>query len=137
MDEKNLDALNNELMTLIRRSALDKKHGGLDRSSYTLLNYLSSHERTGVKTLAEELGLDTSTISRQTAVLESKNYVVRIPDPQDGRSSYFQITELGAQTLATARQLRLQRYEQIFEDWSPEECHMFRAMLSKLNRKLT
>lgn len=137
MDEKNLDALNNELMTLIRRSTLDKKHGGLDRSSYTLLNYLSSHERTGVKTLAEELGLDTSTISRQAAVLESKNYVVRIPDPQDGRSSYFQLTELGAQTLETARQLRLQRYEQIFEDWSPEECQMFRAMLSKLNCKLT
>ncbi|WP_310830713.1 MarR family winged helix-turn-helix transcriptional regulator [Paenibacillus pedocola] len=137
MDEKNLDALNNEMMTLIRRSTLDKKHGGLDRSSYTLLHYLSRHDKSGVKALAEELGLDTSTISRQTAVLESKDYVVRIPDPQDGRSSYFQITEFGAQTLANARRLRLQRYEEIFEEWSPEECQTFRTLLAKLNRKLT
>ncbi|WP_425340021.1 MarR family winged helix-turn-helix transcriptional regulator, partial [Paenibacillus ihuae] len=63
--------------------------------------------------------------------------VVRIPDPQDGRSSYFQITEFGAQTLANARRLRLQRYEEIFEDWSPEECQTFRTLLAKLNRKLT
>jgi DNA-binding MarR family transcriptional regulator len=137
MDEKNLDALNNEMMTLIRRSTLDKKHGGLDRSSYTLLNYLSSHDKTGVKALAEEFGLDTSTISRQTAVLTGKDYAVQIPDPQDGRSSYFQITELGLETLAKARAIRLQRYEQIFGDWSPEECQTFRKMLAKLNRKLT
>lgn len=99
MDDKNLDALNNEMMTLIRRSTLDKKHGGLDRSSYTLLNYLSTHPRTSVKVLAEEFGLDTSTISRQTAVLENKDYVVRIPDPQDGRSSYFKITDRGVPKL--------------------------------------
>jgi hypothetical protein len=59
MDDNNLDALNNEMMTLIRRSTLDKKHGGL------------------------------------------------------------------------------QRYEQIFAEWSPGECQSFREMLAKLNDKLT
>jgi DNA-binding MarR family transcriptional regulator len=134
--DKNLESLNHEMMALIRRVSLDKKHGGLDRSSYTLLHYLSNHDQAGVKALAEEFGLDTSTISRQTSVLEAKDYVVRVPDPQDGRSSYFQITALGAQTFAEAREIRLQRYEQIFADWSPEDRHTFSELLARLNRKL-
>ncbi|MEK3687849.1 MULTISPECIES: MarR family winged helix-turn-helix transcriptional regulator [unclassified Paenibacillus] len=134
--DKNLETLNHELITLIRLGSLDKKHGGLDRSSYTLLHHLSNHDKVGVKALAEEFGLDTSTISRQTSVLEAKDYVVKVPDPQDGRSSYFQITALGAQTFAEARDIRLQRYEQIFEDWSPVDCQTFSGLLARLNRKL-
>lgn len=62
--------------------------------------------------------------------------MVKVPDPQDGRSSYFQITALGAQTFAEARDIRLQRYEQIFEDWSPGDCQTFSGLLARLNRKL-
>lgn len=135
-DDKDLESLNHELITLIRHGSLDKKHGGLDRSSYTLLHHLSNHDKVGVKALAEEFGLDTSTISRQTSVLESKGYVERVPDPQDGRSSYFQLTDLGLQKFAEARDIRLQRYEQIFADWSPGDCHTFSGLLARLNRKL-
>lgn len=134
--DKKLETLNHELITLIRLGSLDKKHGGLDRSSYTLLHHLSNHDKVGVKALAEEFGLDTSTISRQTSVLEAKDYVVKVPDPQDGRSSYFQITALGEQTFAEARDIRLQRYEQIFEDWSAGDCQTFSGLLARLNRKL-
>lgn len=133
---KNLDALNHELITLIRHGSLDKKHGGLDRSSYTLLHHLASHGKVGVKALAEALGLDTSTISRQTSVLMEKNYVVRVPDPQDGRSSYFEITALGSEKLAKAHEIRLERYGQIFADWSAADCQTFSELLARLNRKL-
>ncbi|ETT77007.1 regulatory protein MarR [Paenibacillus sp. FSL R7-277] len=134
--DKHLEALNQELITLIRLGSLDKKHGGLDRSSYTLLHHLSIHDKVGVKALAEQFGLDTSTISRQTSVLEAKNYVERVPDPQDGRSSYFQLTALGAQTFAEARDIRLARYGEIFGDWSPEDCGLFSGLLARLNRTL-
>jgi len=136
MEDKNLEFINDELLSLIRRASLDKKPGGLDRSNYTLLNHLSVHERIGVKALAEDLCLDISTISRQTSVLESKGYVVRQPDPQDGRSSYFQITEQGEQVLHEAKKVRLGRYEQLFKEWSPEECQTFGALLARLNRTL-
>ncbi|NGM83395.1 MarR family transcriptional regulator [Paenibacillus sp. 7124] len=136
MDDKNLDFISNEMLKLIRRASLDKKHGGLDRSSYTLLHHLSSHDNIGVKALAEEFGLDTSTISRQISVLELKEYIERIPDPQDGRSSYFQITELGSQRLAEAKKIRMNRYEQIFQNWSPQECRTFGDSLARLNRTL-
>lgn len=136
MDEKNLNSLNTEMMTLLRRSAIDKKLGGLDRSSYTLLDHLADCSLLGVKALAERLGLDSSTISRQTAVLESKSYIERVPDQQDGRASNFRITVLGRETLEQAREIRLRRYSQLFEDWSAAECRMFTDMLSKLNRRL-
>ncbi|MNP26801.1 MarR family protein [compost metagenome] len=136
MDEKNLNSLNTEMMTLIRRSAIDKKLGGLDRSSYTLLDHLAGCPQLGVKALAERLGLDSSTISRQTAVLEAKSCIERVPDQLDGRASNFRITALGRETLEQAREIRLRRYGQLFEDWSAAECRMFTDMLSKLNRKL-
>ncbi|MFD1776139.1 MarR family winged helix-turn-helix transcriptional regulator [Paenibacillus rhizophilus] len=136
MEDKNLDFISNEMLKLIRRASLDKKHGGLDRSSYTLLYHLSNHDNAGVKALAEEFGLDTSTISRQASVLELKGYIERVPDPQDGRSSYFQITELGLQRLAEARKKRLDRYEQIFNEWSPQECRTFGELLARLNTNL-
>jgi DNA-binding MarR family transcriptional regulator len=136
MEDKNLEFINNELMTLIRRSSLDKKLGGLDRSTYTLLGHLSIHESIGVKALAEHFGLDISTISRQASVMEAKGYVVRLPDSQDGRSSYFQITELGAEKLMEAKKARLDRYEQLFEVWSAEECQTFGTLLARLNRTL-
>ncbi len=136
MDEKNLNSLNTEMMTLLRRSAIDKKLGGLDRSSYTLLDHLADCSQLGVKALAERLGLDSSTISRQTAVLEAKSYIERVPDQQDGRASNFRITVLGRETLEQAREIRLRRYGQLFEDWSAAECRMFTDMLSKLNRRL-
>lgn len=136
MDEKNLESLNNEMMTLIRRSTTDKKLGGLDRSSYTLLYHLLGYPQLGVKALAELLGLDSSTISRQTAVLEEKSYVERVPDQQDGRASNFRITGLGREKLEQARTLRLKRYGELFEEWSAEDCRIFTEMLSRLNRRI-
>ncbi|WJH33796.1 MarR family transcriptional regulator [Paenibacillus sp. CC-CFT747] len=62
----------------------------MDRSSYTLLTQLSQKGGpAGVKALADEFRLDVSTVSRQTTLLEAKGYVKRVPDPEDGRSSFL------------------------------------------------
>lgn len=134
MEDKNLELINNELIALIRRASLDRKHGGLDRSTYTLLQHLSIHQPLGVKALADDFRLDISTLSRQTSVLESKGYVVRLPDPQDGRSSNFQITKLGAEKLSEAKKVRLERYELLLADWTTEERQTFGTLLARLNR---
>jgi DNA-binding MarR family transcriptional regulator len=135
MNENDLERIDYEVVLLIRRAALDKELGGLDRSTYTLLTQLSKSEGpAGVKALADEFRLDISTISRQTTVLEAKGYVQRLPDPADGRSSYFQVTEEGMRRLTDARRVRLARYEQLFKDWSDEERRQFGKLLSRLNR---
>ncbi|MBP1995076.1 MarR family winged helix-turn-helix transcriptional regulator [Paenibacillus eucommiae] len=134
MEENNLEVIDYELVLLIRRASLDKKLGGLDRSTYTLLHQLSNNGPVGVKSLAEEFRLDISTVSRQTTDLELKGYVKRLQEPTDGRASSFQITELGTQKLMEAKKARLARHSQLFKDWSDEECQKFGELLARLNR---
>ncbi|TMV47219.1 MarR family transcriptional regulator [Paenibacillus mesophilus] len=137
MEQKRLEEIDLELATLIRRAtaaALDKKLGTLERSAYLLLNQLDSCGPTGVKALSEQFRLDISTVSRQTAALETKGYIQRLPDPTDGRASHFQITELGLQELLETRRARIDRFTKLFRDWSEEECRMLGLLLGKLNR---
>lgn len=134
MEEKDLELIDYELVVLIRRSSLDKELGGLDRSTYTLLTQLSMNEPIGVKALANEFHLDISTISRQTSVLEAKGYVQRLPDPTDGRSSYFQVTKEGIRKLMEAKKVRIARYTHLTKDWTDEERQKFGELLARLNR---
>jgi DNA-binding MarR family transcriptional regulator len=126
-----------ELAILMRRflaATTTKKIGTLDRSAYLLLHQISSNGSSGVKALAEEFQLDISTISRQTASLEQKGYVYRIPDPQDGRAYSLQITEIGAAELASNKQARYERVAELLQDWSTEDQQKFGELLSKFNR---
>ncbi|GAA3412709.1 MarR family winged helix-turn-helix transcriptional regulator [Paenibacillus hodogayensis] len=137
MDKHDLEALDLELATFGRRAtavAMDKKLGTLERSAYLLLHHLSVHGPTGVKSLAEQFRLDISTISRQTAALESKLYIHRLPDPTDGRASSFEITESGSAELRKTKELRLARFAKLFEGWTPDESDQFLHLLAKLNR---
>lgn len=132
-----LEQIDLELATLIRRATAataDKRLGALERSAYLLLNQLSGHGSTGVKALSEQFRLDISTVSRQTAALEMKGYILRQPDPADGRASQFQITELGMRELSETRRARMARFSKLFQDWSDEECRLLGQLLSKLNR---
>lgn len=126
-----------ELAILMRRlmaAATNKKVGNLDRSAYLLLHQISSHGSAGVKALAEEFHLDISTVSRQTAALELKGYVYRIPDPQDGRAYSLQITEIGAKELASNKQARFERVAELLQEWKMEDQQKFGELLSKFNR---
>lgn len=125
-----------ELSTLVRHitSTTYKTGCYLDRSGYLLLNHVVTHGPTGVKALAEEFGLNVSTTSRQSAALEQKGYLKRVPDPADGRAFSLQITALGERVLNHDRDLRRTRIDEVFKDWTPEEREAFGELLAKFNR---
>jgi DNA-binding MarR family transcriptional regulator len=135
MDEHSLETIDLELAVLLRRltSISTKKLGNLDRSAYLLLHQITSYGPAGVKALAEEFQLDISTVSRQTAALEQKGYVNRLPDPLDGRAYSFQITELGIKEFTEYQQLRFEKIAEILKDWSDEEQELFGRLLKKYN----
>jgi DNA-binding MarR family transcriptional regulator len=137
MKRESLETIELELAILIRyitSIVLDKKIGNLDRSAYLLLRQIDKRGSAGVKVLAEEFRLDISTASRQTAALESKGYVDRTPDPDDGRACSFAITELGAKEMEECRQARLDRLADKLKDWTDEESIEFGKLLEKFNR---
>jgi DNA-binding MarR family transcriptional regulator len=138
MKQPSLEELELELAILYRRitSITHHKIGNLDRSAYLLLHQINSHGSAGVKALAYEFNLDISTVSRQTASLEQKGYIYKIPNPKDGRSYSYQITELGLKEYEESKQARLERVTKVLENWSAEECKIFGQLLKKFNRSV-
>ena len=134
MEDNSLEIIDLELALLIRRiTSANRKIGHLDRSAYLILYRILSDGPAGVKTLAEESHLDVSTLSRQTAALEQKGYVERIPDPLDRRAYSLQITELGKQEFYEHRKLRFAALAENFKNWTEEEQSQFASLLQKYN----
>jgi DNA-binding MarR family transcriptional regulator len=137
MDEHSLERIELELAILIRRTTSisnNKKLGNLDRSAYLILRRIKAKGAVGVKVLAEEFKLDISTVSRQAATLEQKDYLYRIPDPSDGRAYSLQLTEQGEKELFDYKEARLERVAELLEDWSDEERELFGVLLEKFNQ---
>ncbi|MNI16880.1 MarR family protein [compost metagenome] len=137
MNENPLETIELELAILTRRITSlthDKKIGSLDRSAYLLLHQISAHGSAGVKALADEFRLDISTVSRQTAALEQKGYVSRVPDPLDGRAYFLQITDAGLSELNENKKARLDRISNLLKSWPEEEQQQFGQLLLKFNR---
>ena len=65
-----------------------------EASILTVLAHLEAPER--MKPLAELLGRDATTVSRQIAGLEQRKLVKRSPCPEDGRATVVAITGPGA-----------------------------------------
>ncbi|NWL90129.1 MULTISPECIES: MarR family winged helix-turn-helix transcriptional regulator [unclassified Paenibacillus] len=133
MEHYNLDKIELELAILYRRMT-NRKHEVLDRSAYILMHQIMRHGKAGIKTLADEFHLDISTVSRQVSSLEEKGYVLRTPDPSDGRAFFLEVTELGQHKFQEARTARQERISNLLKDWSDEEAEQFGALLKKLNR---
>ena len=64
-------------------------------SILTVLAHLEAPER--MKPLADKLGRDATTVSRQIAGLEERKLVRRSPCPMDGRATVVEITDEGAE----------------------------------------
>ncbi|MDQ0191224.1 MarR family transcriptional regulator [Alicyclobacillus cycloheptanicus] len=136
-DPQLIGFIESEVAILVRRATsltTNRRLGVLDRSAYLLLRQLDAHGPLGVKALAEEFGLDISTVSRQAAALVSKNLAERIPDPRDGRASHFRITETGRKQLEETRRARFERYARLLEGWTDEERRTFGELLARFNR---
>jgi len=135
MKDRSVEIIDIELSVLIRRvTSASRKIGHLDRSAYLLLHRIISQGPAGVKTLADESNLDVSTISRQTAALEQKGYVERIPDLVDKRAYTLQITDLGRKEFHDHQQLRFSAIKEVLKEWPEEEQQLFGNLLKKYNQ---
>ena len=102
-----------------------------EASILTVLAHLDGPER--MKPLAELLGRDATTVSRQIAGLERQKLVKRSPCPDDGRATVVQITKAGRKlverTLPMTRALRKQAMKGIS---SADAKVLTRALLQML-----
>lgn len=99
-------------------------------SILTVLAHLEEPER--MKPLAEKLGRDATTVSRQIAGLEAAGFVRRSPCPDDGRSTVVGITKAGAELVEQTIPLTLALRKRAMKGISKSEAKLLTLVLAKM-----
>ena len=87
--------------------------------------------------LASALGLDPSSVSRQVSAVERAGYVVREPDPSDGRATRLVLTERGQAAATAVQEKRAQALAVLTPGWTDHDLDELAAQLARLNHDLT
>jgi DNA-binding MarR family transcriptional regulator len=126
------DAVMSLMMTLGRRVRHKQPGDVVDFSAFPILKVLSHQGPMRLSALAQSLGLDASTVSRQARQLEDRGLLERTGDPDDGRASRVAVSELGQACLTTAFAARRQLIAHALEDMSAADQDTLRDLLHVL-----
>lgn len=107
-----------------------------DRSSWTLLLRISEHEPVRLSVVADVIGIDTSTASRQVSPLIGAEMVRRAPDPADGRAQLHELTDAGRAVLARMTMARRGWVEEILEPFGVADRSVLAPLLERLARSI-
>jgi DNA-binding MarR family transcriptional regulator len=86
--------------------------------------------------LAARLGVSAPVLSRHIAELEELGYVVRRPDPADGRAQLLGLSEGGLVKLREFEEQRSSRLRDYLADWSEDDALEATHVLQKLSTSL-
>ena len=82
--------------------------------------------------IREILGVDKGALARQIANLESKGFLIRMENPQDGRSQLLYATPQADRLKDSKAQLESLYYDWLLESLLPEERETFANLLKRL-----
>jgi DNA-binding MarR family transcriptional regulator len=116
-----------------RLGGVGKARNSMDRAAYLLLNRLDREGPMGVKALAEAMGIDSSTVTRQVAPLVDTGLVKRTSHPDDGRAVVLAVSPRGRSRLEDVRDSRRRLMAQVTEEWTAEEREVFTDLLVRFN----
>lgn len=137
------DRLQHEVALFARRAeqtrlgGVGRARNSMDRAAYLLLNRLDIEGPMGVKALAEGMGIDSSTVTRQVAPLVESGLVKRANHPEDGRAVVLALSERGRERLEEVRESRRALMALVTEDWSTREREIFCELLGRFNSALS
>jgi DNA-binding MarR family transcriptional regulator len=120
-----------------RLGGVGKVRNSMDRAAYLLLNRLDHEGPMGVKALAEGMGIDSSTVTRQVAPLVDSGLVKRTSHPEDGRAVVLALSPRGRMRLNEVRASRQQLMAVVTDGWSEQEREVFCDLLGRFNVSLS
>ena len=103
----------------------------LDRATYGVLARLGELAPARLSDLAQEIGVDISTVSRQVQSLEQRGLVDRRPDPDDGRAVRLELTRKGRAVLAKLKAAWQETVAEVLHDWKPADVRRFAELLGR------
>lgn len=136
---RNMDRLASALIDLFgflnsprRDDALLREAGvSLDRALFPLLVILGARGALGVAELADQVGRDHTTVSRQLAKLESLDLIERCESHADRRRKAARLTSGGKRVVQAITLARRRLLSKALANWSEAD----RAVLANLSRR--
>lgn len=140
--------LDDALTSLLRHGRLGAIHDRvaaavgipLDRALYVVLARIGDAGPLRLSDLAQLLGVDISTASRQVSAVEARFLVARDPLPGDRRAALLRLTATGEEVLRIYRDTRRRLIGTAIADWADPEKQTLVALLIRFNddlRRLT
>jgi DNA-binding MarR family transcriptional regulator len=108
----------------------------LEKAAYALLGRIVTGGPARLSGLADDMGLDLSTISRQVAALEAAGLVVRTTDSADRRASVIAASETGSEVLLRNQAIWQSALKELLADWTPTERSEFARLFARLNESI-
>ena len=118
-----------------RDEALIQEAGlSLDKALFKLLVAIERLGPVGVVELAERMGLDHSTVSRQVSKLESLGLITRQPSVTDGRVREAVLTKTGRTMTAKIDEARQRMLSEILETWEDKDVADLVRLMSRFTK---
>ena len=128
------------LMDVIRVLQRGQKRGlsarGLDPSAIRVLEYLAANGPVHPQSMARDLDMLASSITRHVQNLEHTGHVTLASDPVDRRARLVSLTEQGQAEIARLTQMGLAMFTALVSDWLPEEIQLFATLLERMASRL-
>lgn len=103
----------------------------LEQLLFPLLVAIGRHGPIGVVELADNLGRDYTTVSRQVKKLEAQGLVHKQPNAHDRRISEVTLSEQGQAIFAQIARARQKLMNQVLANWSPDEVQTLFTLTRK------
>lgn len=104
----------------------------LDRALFPLLARVAMSPDINVAEMANVVGRDHSTVSRQIIKLEELGLLVRHPDPGDNRSRRLVLSAQGHEVMARIETIRRQWMEAHFRTWADQDRDHLIELLERM-----
>lgn len=108
--------------------------GGLSHGLLSAMAMISKHGPLRLSDLAQLEGVSAPSMTRTVAELESRGYVVRRQDPDDGRAVLVAAAEAGDAAVLDARATRAQLVAELLERLDARDAATIAAALPALER---
>lgn len=133
-----VERLEREVGMLLRRSRSVLRslavavHPDVDGSAYAVLLTVRRRAPVRLVELAEEFGLDKSTMSRQVSGLLALGLLRRRPDPQDGRAFLLELSDVGRRRLDEVGRARHAVWTERLDSWTTDDVAALADGLERL-----
>jgi DNA-binding MarR family transcriptional regulator len=108
--------------------------GGLSHGLLSTLAILTKHGPLRLSDLAQLEDVSAPSMTRTIAELESRGFVARRPDPDDGRAVLVEAAEAGAVAIQEARATRSRVIAELLDALDPHDSATILAALPALER---